>query len=68
MLGKERETLTEMKETIERIEEHALHLGNLGKDVPMVEKNAKSILTAVYLLKFGISDIVDVLNAQSGPK
>jgi hypothetical protein len=63
MLGADLDRLGEMKEAIERIEEHALHLRNLGKDVPAVEKNARNILTAVYLLKFGISDIVDIQTA-----
>jgi len=62
MFGGELDRLGEMKETIERIEAHALHLRDLGKDVPAVEKNARSILTAVYLLKLGISDIVDIQN------
>ncbi len=66
MVEEDPNTLEEMKETIERIEEHALHLRSLGEAVPAVEKNAENILSSVYLLKLGISDIVDIRNARGG--
>lgn len=50
--------LREMKERIESIEREALHLKTLGAGVPVVEKNVRTVLGAVYCLKFGISDIV----------
>lgn len=64
MLSEDLDTLRKMKETIERIEEHALHLRSLGKEVPAVEKNARNILSTVSLLKFGVCDIVDIQDAQ----
>ena len=53
------DTLKEMKDRIESIEQDALHLKDLGEGVPMIEKNIRTVLSAVYCLKHGISDIVD---------
>jgi hypothetical protein len=58
------ERLRRMDEEIKAIEQHALHLASLGDHLPVVEKNARSILSAIYVLKFGISDIVDVHQAR----
>ncbi len=52
--------LQEMKARIEGIEQLAIELKELGDDVPAVEKNCRSIMSAVYNLKFGISDVVDI--------
>lgn len=60
------ETLREMQEKIECIKACAQQLLSLGKGVPAVETNARCILTAVYLLKFGVSDILQVQEAQAG--
>lgn len=60
----ELEKLKRMNEEIEAIEQHALHLANLGDHLPVVEKNARNILSAVYILKWGISDIVDIHRAH----
>lgn len=57
------EILREMKEKIDGIEHYAQQLHSLGKGVPAVETNARCILTSVYLLKFGISDILDINEA-----
>ena len=55
-----------MRETIGRMEKYALHLRSLGEAVQAVEKNADNILSTVYLLKLGTSDIVEIRNAQGG--
>ncbi len=52
--------LRDIKEKIDRIEEAAEQLKNLGQGVPAIEKNAVCVLSAVHNLKFAISDIVDV--------
>ena len=64
MFERDSEKLRQMKDSIDQIEEHAMHLRVLGEGVPTVAKNASTILSAVYILKHGISDIVDLQNAQ----
>ena len=48
--------LKEMKAAIEAIEHHTRKLNALGAAMPVVEKNARMILSAVHNLKFGIVD------------
>ena len=57
------EALRQMKEKISQIEQYAHELKSLGEGVPAVEKNAAAILSSIYLLKFGISDVVDAQEA-----
>lgn len=52
--------ILEMKARIDRIEKLALELKKLGREIPTVEKNSRNILSAVYNLKFGISDIAEI--------
>lgn len=52
--------LQNMKDKIEKIEKLAFELKELGQGIPAVEKNSRSILCAVYILKFGISDISEI--------
>ncbi len=52
--------LKKMKARIEGIEQLALELEELGHGVPAVEKNCRCIMSAVYNLKFGISDVADI--------
>jgi len=52
--------LSEMKKKIEEIERLVLDLKELGKGVPVIEKNARSILSFVYVLKLGISDVAEI--------
>jgi hypothetical protein len=54
------ERLESMKAEIDAIEQHALALARLGEGVPAIEKNVRSVLSATYVLKFGVSDIVDI--------
>ena len=52
--------IQEMKARIDHIEKLALELKKLGRESPAVEKNSQNILSAVYILKFGISDIAEI--------
>ncbi len=52
--------IQEMKTRIDYIEKLALELKKLGREIPAVEKNSRNILSAVYNLKFGISDIAEI--------
>ena len=50
--------LKDMKGKIEEIERLVLDLRDLGKGIPVVEKNAQSILSFTHVLRFGISDLM----------
>jgi hypothetical protein len=52
--------LGEMKSRIDQIESLALELKKLGEGAPVVEKNARTILSATYILKFGVSDCAEL--------
>ncbi len=54
--------LKEMKTTIEQIEQLVHKLKDSGAGVPVVEKNARIILSVVNILKFGISDPAEILD------
>ena len=51
--------LKKMNAKIAEIEAHIKELRNLGAGMPAVEKNTRNMLNCIYVLKFGISDIVD---------
>jgi hypothetical protein len=52
--------LGEMKKKIEEIERLVLDLKELGQGMPVIEKNARSILSFIYVLRFGISDVAEI--------
>jgi hypothetical protein len=52
--------LREMSKKIEEIERLVLELKELGKGMPVIEKNAGSILSFIYVLKCGISDVAEI--------
>jgi hypothetical protein len=60
MAATQPEVLQQMKTRIEQIEKLGLELKQLGQGVPVIEKNTRNILSAVYVLKFGISDVVEI--------
>ena len=60
MTTTERKVLQQMNTRIKKIEDLALELKQLGKGVPVIKKNAEIILSTVYVLRFGISDIVEI--------
>jgi anaerobic selenocysteine-containing dehydrogenase len=49
-----------MKSRIEQLEKATLELNTLGGGVPVVEKNARTILATTRLLKFGISEVAEI--------
>ena len=51
--------LKKMNAKITEIETHINELRDLGAGMPTVEKNTRNMLNSIYVLKFGISDIVD---------
>jgi hypothetical protein len=56
--------LREMREKIEEIERLVLDLKELGKAMPVIEKNACAILSFIYVLKFGISDVAEITDER----
>jgi hypothetical protein len=52
--------ISDMKQKIEEIERLVFELKSLGRGIPVVEKNARSILSFIHVLRFGISDLVKV--------
>ena len=52
--------ITDMKQKIEEIERLVFELKDLGRGMPVVEKNSRSILSFRHVLRFGISDLVEV--------
>jgi hypothetical protein len=61
MEPEDRTMLREMKGKIDGIEKLALELKTLGEGLPVIDRNTRNILSATYCLKFGISDVADVL-------
>jgi hypothetical protein len=66
MLPADRKVLQDMRDKIDRIETLAQELASSGKGLPVIEKNARMILTAIYLLKFGVSDVVELDSSHEG--
>ena len=56
--------LREMSEKIEEIERLVLELKELGKGMPVIETNACSVLSFIYVLKFGISDVAEIIDKE----
>lgn len=59
--AREMKQLRDMKKTIEEIDRLACELGNIGKGLPVIEKNVIGIQSITHALKFGISDIADLV-------
>jgi len=51
-----------VKKRIEDINRLTEELKEIGKGMPVIEKNARCILSFTHALKFGISDIVEVID------
>lgn len=60
--GEEAGVLKEMKKRIDEIERAAHELEELGAGVPVVEKNVRIITSIIHALRFGISDLADIMN------
>ena len=55
----ELEKLKAMSRKIEEAEKAIIEMRELGKGVPVVEKNARCLLSVTHALKFGISDLAE---------
>lgn len=62
----DQQRLGQMRDKITTIEQLVLDLRKLGGGVPVVERNARAILSFLYALKFGISDVAETLAIQKG--
>ena len=60
---KEMLQLKEMKRKIEEIDRLARELADTGRGLPVIEKNVQGIQSFTHALKFGISDIADLLES-----
>ena len=60
MKSQQKTLLHEMKSKIDQIEKLARQLNDLGKGIPVIEKNVDHFLNTVFVLKFGISDIAGI--------
>ncbi len=56
--------LKDMKQRIDEIERLVLELRDLGNGIPVIEKNARIILSVTHVLRFGIVDPADILDTQ----
>jgi cell division protein FtsB len=61
-MNADQSNLKEMKATIDQIEQLVHKLKASGAGVPVVEKNARIILSVVNVLKFGISDPAEIVD------
>ncbi|GAF90469.1 unnamed protein product [marine sediment metagenome] len=52
--------ITDMKQKIEEIERLVFELKDLGRGMPVVEKNTRSILSFTHILRFSISDLAEM--------
>ena len=55
----DRTALLEMKMIIDSLERLLQDLDQRGREMPVIEKNVKAMMSFVAVLKYGISDIVD---------
>jgi hypothetical protein len=55
-----------MSEKIEEIERLVLDLKELGEEMPVIEKNARAILSFIHVLRFGISDVAEITDKSGG--
>jgi hypothetical protein len=51
--------LEEMKKIIDQLDGLLTDLERLGREMPVIEKNVKAMMSFVAVLKYGISDLVD---------
>jgi len=54
--------LEEMKKIIDHLEVLLDDLGRLGRDMPVIEKNVKAMMSFVAVLQYGISDLAEIKN------
>jgi hypothetical protein len=61
-MNMERVELAEMKKIIDHLESLLGDLGRLGREMPVIEKNVKAMMSFVSVLQYGISDITEIKN------
>ena len=54
------EILNHSRDGVQEFERLALELKDLGRGMPVVEKNAQAILSFTNVLRYSISDLVEV--------
>lgn len=64
--GMSPDLLKDMDRKIREIERLVLDLEEMGRGLPVVEKNTRSILSFTHVLRFGISDVAGMLDKQGG--
>ena len=64
-MGKPREkteqvNLDRMKTIIDQLEQLLIDLKEIGGEMPFIEKNVTAMMSFIHVLKFGVSDMVEV--------
>jgi hypothetical protein len=54
--------IEEMKKIIDHMESLLGDLGRLGREMPVIEKNVKAMMSFVAVLHCGISDLAEIKN------
>jgi hypothetical protein len=60
----EKTHLQEIKRKIQEIEKKLYELKEMGSGIPVIEKNARCMLSFTHTLKFGITDVYDLRKDQ----
>jgi hypothetical protein len=54
--------IAEMKKIIDHLESLLGDLGRLGREMPVIEKNVRAMMSFVAVLQYGISDLAEIKN------
>lgn len=60
MEAKDKALLKEVNSRIDSIEILAREIEDLGSSVPAIAKNARAVLVATYVMRFGVSDLAEL--------
>ena len=58
--------LQDMRQKIAAIDQLALELADIGRGLPVIEKNVQAIRSFTHALRFGISDLADLDDGKGG--
>ena len=58
------ENLEAIRTIVDQMERLLGDLQELGRDAPVIEKNAKAMMSFVAILRYGISDIITIRNLE----
>ncbi|MFC1883822.1 hypothetical protein ACFL2O_03530 [Thermodesulfobacteriota bacterium] len=67
MEKKDMAVLQGMNKKIREIEKMIYELKKMGNGIPVIEQNARCMLSFTHTLSFGISDICDLDGDREGP-